>query len=77
MILDKNTFFQPAILAFIETLQSDQFKNRVEKIGNYNFNGSYETSFSRELGVLYRMQQVQHCIPLPSRFCCKISSGAG
>jgi excisionase family DNA binding protein len=37
MILDKNTFFQPTIQAFIETLQSDQFKNRVEKIGNYNF----------------------------------------
>ena len=37
MILDKNTFFQPAIQAFIETLQSDQFKNSVEKIGNYNF----------------------------------------
>ena len=37
MILDKNTFFQPAIQAFIETLQSDQFKNRIEKIGNYNF----------------------------------------
>jgi putative molybdopterin biosynthesis protein len=37
MILEKNTFFQPAIQAFIETLQSDQFKNRVGKIGNYNF----------------------------------------
>jgi excisionase family DNA binding protein len=37
MILDKNTFFQPAIQAFIETLQSDQFKNRVARIGNYNF----------------------------------------
>lgn len=37
MILDKDTFFQPAIQAFIETLQSDPFKNRVEKIGNYNF----------------------------------------
>jgi putative molybdopterin biosynthesis protein len=37
MILDKDTFFQPAIQAFIETLQSDTFKNRVEKIGNYNF----------------------------------------
>lgn len=37
MILDKNTFFQPAIQAFIETLQSEQFKNRVAKIGNYNF----------------------------------------
>ncbi len=37
MILDKDTFFQPAIQAFIETLQSDKFKKRVEKIGNYNF----------------------------------------
>lgn len=37
MILDKGTFFQPAIQAFIETLQSDQFKSRVEKIGSYNF----------------------------------------
>ncbi len=37
MILDKNTFFQPGIQAFIETLQSEKFKNRVEKIGNYNF----------------------------------------
>ena len=37
MVLDKNAFFQPAIQSFIETLQSNQFKNRVEKIGNYNF----------------------------------------
>ena len=37
MILDKSTFFQPGIQAFIETLQSEKFKNRVEKIGNYNF----------------------------------------
>ena len=37
MILDKSTFFNPAIQAFIETLQSDQFRNRVEKIGDYSF----------------------------------------
>lgn len=37
MILDKDTFFQPAIQSFIETLQSDQFKSRAEKIGSYNF----------------------------------------
>jgi len=37
MILDKNTFFQPVIQTFIETLKSDQFRNRVEKIGNYDF----------------------------------------
>ncbi|MEN6360417.1 MAG: substrate-binding domain-containing protein [Smithella sp.] len=40
MILDKSTFFQPAIQAFIETLQSGRFKNRVEKIGSYNFKDS-------------------------------------
>jgi len=37
MVLDKDTFFQPPIQAFIETLQSEQFKNRVEIIGSYNF----------------------------------------
>ncbi len=37
MILDKNTFFQPGIQAFIETLQSATFKNRVNKIGYYDF----------------------------------------
>jgi len=37
MILDKNTFFQPVVQTFIETLQSDKFKNRVDKIGNYDF----------------------------------------
>ncbi len=37
MILDKDIFFQPAIQALIETLQSDKFKSRVEKIGHYDF----------------------------------------
>jgi putative molybdopterin biosynthesis protein len=37
MVLDKETFFQPAIQAFIDTLKSEQFKNRVGKIGNYDF----------------------------------------
>ncbi|MCX5849986.1 MAG: helix-turn-helix transcriptional regulator [Deltaproteobacteria bacterium] len=37
MILDKNTFFQPVVQTFIEILQSDQFKNRIGKIGNYDF----------------------------------------
>jgi len=37
MVLDKNTFFQPSIQALIDTLKSDEFKSRVEKIGNYNF----------------------------------------
>lgn len=37
MVLDKDTFFRPAIQAFIKTLQSDRFRGRVEKIGDYNF----------------------------------------
>jgi putative molybdopterin biosynthesis protein len=37
MILDKNTFFQPVVQTFIETLQSEQFKNRIGKIVNYDF----------------------------------------
>ncbi|MFO7568250.1 MAG: helix-turn-helix transcriptional regulator [Smithellaceae bacterium] len=40
MILDKDTFFQPPVQAFIETIQSDAFKKRVEKIGHYNFKDS-------------------------------------
>jgi len=37
MILDKNTFFLPQVQAFIGTLQSTPFKNRVGKIGFYDF----------------------------------------
>lgn len=46
MILDKNTFFQPAVQTFIETLQSDKFKNRVKKIGNYDFKDSGRILYS-------------------------------
>jgi putative molybdopterin biosynthesis protein len=46
MILEKNTFFQPPVQAFIETLQSDKFKNRVEKIGNYNFSHAGKILYS-------------------------------
>ena len=40
MVLSKETFFQPPVQAFIETIQSDAFKKRVEKIGHYNFKDS-------------------------------------
>lgn len=46
MILDKNTFFQPALQAFIETLQSEKFKNRIKKIGNYNFTNAGKILYS-------------------------------
>lgn len=46
MVLDKNTFFRPTVQTFIETLQSDKFKNRVKKIGNYDFKDSGKILYS-------------------------------
>lgn len=46
MVLGKDTFFQPAVQAFIKTIQSDAFKTRVEKIGHYNFKDSGRILYS-------------------------------
>lgn len=40
MILDQNTFFNKGVQAFIEMLHSSEFRNRVERIGNYDFKHS-------------------------------------
>ena len=40
MILDQKTFFHKGIQAFIETLNSKGFRQRVERIGAYDFNDS-------------------------------------
>jgi excisionase family DNA binding protein len=40
MILDQTTYFQSGLQSFIETLKSDTFKGRVEKIGGYDFKDS-------------------------------------
>ena len=37
MILDQSTFFQSGVQSFIETLKTEAFRNRVEKIGGYDF----------------------------------------
>jgi putative molybdopterin biosynthesis protein len=37
MIMDQSAYFQPGLQAFIETLKSNSFKSRVEKIGGYDF----------------------------------------
>ena len=37
MILDQSTFFQSGVQSFIETLKTEEFRNRVEKIGGYDF----------------------------------------
>jgi putative molybdopterin biosynthesis protein len=40
MIMDQSTYFQSGLQAFMETLKSNAFKCRVEKIGGYDFNNS-------------------------------------
>jgi hypothetical protein len=40
MILDQSTFFQSGVQSFIETLKTAEFRNRVEKIGGYDFRDS-------------------------------------
>ena len=40
MILDQSTFFQSGVQSFIETLKTEAFRNRVEKIGGYDFRDS-------------------------------------
>jgi putative molybdopterin biosynthesis protein len=40
MILDQGTFFSKAIQAFIDTLNSREFRQRVEPIGAYDFKDS-------------------------------------
>jgi putative molybdopterin biosynthesis protein len=40
MILDQTTYFQSGVQSFIETLKSDAFKGRIEKIGGYDFRDS-------------------------------------
>jgi excisionase family DNA binding protein len=40
MILDQSTYFQPGVQSFIETLNAASFRNRVEKIGGYDFKDS-------------------------------------
>ena len=47
MILDQSRFFDKIIQAFIETLRSQEFRNRVEKIGNYDFKDSGKILFSK------------------------------
>ncbi len=46
MILDKDTYFQPGIQSFIETLNTGAFRERVEKIGGYDFQHSGKFIYS-------------------------------
>lgn len=46
MILEKNTFFHKGIQAFIEVLNSREFRQRVEPIGSYDFKDSGKILYS-------------------------------
>jgi putative molybdopterin biosynthesis protein len=48
MILDRSTFFEKGIQAFIEILNSQEFRNRVERLGSYDFKSSGKILFSRK-----------------------------
>ena len=48
MILDQSTFFEKGIQAFIEILNSRGFRNRVERLGNYDFKNSGKVLYSRK-----------------------------
>ena len=47
MILDQSTFFEKGIQAFIEILVSQEFRNRVEKLGSYDFKNSGKILYSK------------------------------
>jgi excisionase family DNA binding protein len=47
MILDQSTFFQKGIQAFIEVLNSQGFRNRIEKLGSYDFKNSGKILYSK------------------------------
>jgi excisionase family DNA binding protein len=47
MILDKSTFFDKGVQAFIEILNSPEFRNRVERLGSYDFKHSGKILYSK------------------------------
>jgi putative molybdopterin biosynthesis protein len=47
MILDQTTFFKKGIQAFIEILNSREFRNRVERLGSYDFKNSGKVLYSK------------------------------
>jgi excisionase family DNA binding protein len=48
MILDQSTFFEKGIQAFIEVLNSQDFRTRVERLGSYDFKNSGKVLYSRK-----------------------------
>jgi len=47
MLLDQSTFFEKGVQAFIEILNSSEFRNRVARLGNYDFGNSGKILYSK------------------------------
>ena len=47
MILDQSTFFEKGIQAFIEILNSKEFRSRIERLGSYDFKNSGKILYSK------------------------------
>jgi putative molybdopterin biosynthesis protein len=47
MILDQSTFFEKGLQAFMEVLNSDGFRKRITKLGNYDFKNSGKILYSK------------------------------
>jgi excisionase family DNA binding protein len=47
MILDQSTFFEKGVQAFVEVLNSDEFRKRITKLGNYDFKNSGKILYSK------------------------------
>jgi excisionase family DNA binding protein len=48
MILDQSTFFEKGVQAFMEVLNSDGFRKRITKLGNYDFKNSGKILYSKQ-----------------------------
>jgi putative molybdopterin biosynthesis protein len=48
MILDQSTYFEKGVQAFIEILNSVEFRNRVARLGSYDFKNSGKVLYSRK-----------------------------
>ena len=47
MVLEQSTFFEKGVQAFVEVLNSDEFRKRITKLGNYDFKSSGKILYSK------------------------------
>ncbi len=47
MVLEQSTFFEKGVQAFVEVLNSEEFRKRITKLGNYDFKKSGRIVYSK------------------------------